>query len=85
MRARRMDADDARRNPASATQESSLCSTYGFDSSGNLGAGEVRIGKGATKAEEAEEAEEAEQKVDRTVSHATPSERCTSCNPALIG
>jgi hypothetical protein len=43
---------------------------------------QVRIGKGAA---EAKEAEEAEQKVDRTVSHLTPSARCTSRNSALIG
>ena len=38
-----------------------LCRTYGFDSSGDLGGGQVRIGK---RASQAKEAEEAEQKVD---------------------
>jgi hypothetical protein len=63
-----MDGDDARRNAASASQESSLCRTYDFDASGNLGGGQVGIGKGTAKAKEAEEAEEAEEakaKVDR--------------------
>jgi hypothetical protein len=59
-----MDGDDARRNPASASQESSLCRPYGFDSSGNLGGGQVRIGKGAAQAKEPEEAEEAQPKID---------------------
>ena len=57
-----MDGDDARRNAASASQESSLCRTYGFDPSGNLSGGQVRIGKGAA---ETKEAEEAKPKVDR--------------------
>jgi hypothetical protein len=60
-----MDGDDARRNAASASQESSLCRTYGFDPSGNLSGGQVRIGKGAAETKEAEEAEEAKPKVDR--------------------